>query len=170
MFVEFNIVLGRALAFAGIVGASQLLTREGDLRRTRYQTSEGNASMNTARLAVLATAILVPLLLAYFKVTILLGAHPWWSFSIALIGVPIGLIISTIAIKTRMGRWIAVTVSLVLLMVAGIIAHLGKATFVASYAENGVAGRFWYYGWIGVMAALCMLLAVALWPAQPKVN
>ena len=34
--------------------------------------------------------------------------------------------------------------------------------FAASYAENALAGKFWYFGWIGVAAAASAFLAALL--------
>lgn len=124
--------------------------------------------MPTAPLVALTTAIVLPVLLAYTGGAASLGAHPWWSLSIALIGTPMGLVLAFLAVKARIGRWFAIAGSLLLLLAAGLAAHFGKMEFVASYAENGLAGRFWYYGWIGVMAALSLLLAVAFLPGKAK--
>ena len=44
-------------------------------------------------------------------------------------------------------------------ILAGSAAYFGKMVFVNSYAENTLAGRFWFFGWIASMAALAGLLA-----------
>jgi hypothetical protein len=35
---------------------------------------------------------------------------------------------------------------------------IGKARFSASYAEDAVAGRMWFFGWIGIVAMLFVLV------------
>ena len=43
--------------------------------------------------------------------------------------------------------------ALALLVVAGVMTTIGKTNFAASYAEDALAGRFWYFGWIPLMAS-----------------
>lgn len=123
--------------------------------------------MLAKRLAALAVATTLPVLLAYSGTTAWLGAHPWWSINIAWIGAPLGLTLAMVAVATGLRRRVAVAGSAILLVFAGLCGHFGKAEFAASFAENGLAGRFWYYGWIGVLAALTLLLALVLWPGRP---
>lgn len=46
-----------------------------------------------------------------------------------------------------------------MLAAAGLVVVQGKAFFVASFAENALAGRFWFLDWFGVMAAACLTLS-----------
>ena len=131
------------------------------------KSGPGN-SMLAKRLAALAAAATIPVLLAYSGATTWLGAHPWWSVSIAWIGAPIGLTLAIVAVVMGLRRPLTIIAAAMLLILAGLSAHFGKAEFAASFAENGLAGRFWYFGWIGVMAALPVMLALALWPGRPR--
>ncbi|WP_299350938.1 hypothetical protein [uncultured Shimia sp.] len=82
-----------------------------------------------------------------------LGAHPWWSQKSLLIGTPIGLILAALAIRTSrplsglFGFVLATAVALT-------FAKYGQTQFAASYAEDALAGRMWYFGWIATGASL----------------
>ncbi|MGV8951388.1 MAG: hypothetical protein ACOH2M_09820 [Cypionkella sp.] len=124
--------------------------------------------MLAKRLAALVAAAAIPVLLAYSGATTWLGAHPWWSVSIAWIGAPIGLALAMPAVAIGLRRPPVIAAAATVLVLAGLSAHFGKAEFAASFAENGLAGRFWYFGWIGVMAALTLMLALAFLPGRPR--
>ncbi len=105
---------------------------------------------------------LLPALIAAFLMATLialdiarpLGAHPWWSQKTFLIGTPIGLILATLAgLKIRplpLTLTFAITTAL-----AFATAKYGQTQFAASYAEDALAGKLWYFGWIatGVFSA-----------------
>jgi hypothetical protein len=86
-----------------------------------------------------------------------LGAHPWWAARTGLVGAPIGLGLHALA------RAFGLTSPrLALLALAGFVlavaaAIVGKQRFVASMAEDALAGRFWFFGWFGVFAMACLL-------------
>jgi len=94
---------------------------------------------------------------------ILLGAHPWWSLSGADIGIAIGL--ATMVLLAFLSRFGKVSPLLLLLgfsalaLVAAILMLNGKESFAMSYARDAVAGRFWYFGYIGFIAAVYATLA-----------
>lgn len=85
-----------------------------------------------------------------------LGAHPWWSEKSVLIGAPVGL-----ALAWGAGLWIAALPRLVIFTAvtacAAAAAFFGKRAFVASFGDSALAGQFWYFGWIGVMAGVAAL-------------
>lgn len=110
----------------------------------------------------LVVAVAVPLLLAYSGLTIRLGAHPSWAMSTALIGATVGLLVATGLGAMPLRRVISVPVAAVAIVLAGVAAFFGKEIFVASYAENGLAGRFWYYGWIVGLAGATVLIGLVL--------
>ncbi|MCH2067500.1 hypothetical protein [Shimia sp.] len=82
-----------------------------------------------------------------------LGAHPWWSQKTLLVGAPIGLILATLAgLKLRP---ISLTVTLTITTaLAFATAKYGQTQFAASYAEDALAGKLWYFGWIATGATL----------------
>ena len=114
----------------------------------------------------LVVAIAVPLLLAYSGLTIRLGAHPKWAMSTALIGAAVGLLVALGLGAAPLRRVISIVVAATAIILAGVAAYFGKEIFVASYAENGLAGHFWYYGWIGGLAGVTVLIGLTLWPGR----
>ncbi len=105
---------------------------------------------------------LIVLISAYWGLSRALGAHPFWSTKIALIGVPIGL---ALALIVRRMAWTTRLASfLCLLVLAGLAAHFGRLRFAASFAEDQLAGQFWFFGWIGVAVAATALIATLLTP------
>lgn len=104
----------------------------------------------------------VVLLAAYWGLTRAFGAHPFWAQKIAVIGVPLGLVIA-IAFQRRpkIKRLLGFGA---LLLLAAAMAHFGRLRFAASFAEDRLAGHFWFYGWIGVAAAGAAFVAALLSP------
>ncbi len=99
-----------------------------------------------------------------------LGAHPWWSQNTLLIGAPLGLILATLSgLKLRplpLTLTFAITTAL-----AFATAKYGQTQFAASYAEDALAGKLWYFGWIATGAALTAAftaLAKALRRTKPR--
>lgn len=76
-----------------------------------------------------------------------LGAHPWWSQKTLLIGAPLGLILATLlGLKLRpLPLTITFAVATALTFAT---AKYGQTQFAASYAEDALAGKLWYFGWI----------------------
>ena len=102
---------------------------------------------------MIAAAIGAALVVAagYFGVTQDLGAHPFWAFKVTWIGAPIGVIL--FLALWRVSTSILLGVVLLALGVACMFAaNWGKTEFAASFAENALAGRIWYFGWIGASA------------------
>lgn len=107
-------------------------------------------------IALLPAAALMALIWAT-DLTATLGAHPWWSAKVVWIGAPIGLALAW-GLSLRLGAEARLAMFLLALGLAGSAAYFGKMIFVNSYAENTLAGRFWFFGWIASMAALAGLL------------
>lgn len=104
----------------------------------------------------------IVLVAAHWGMSRALGAHPFWSTKVALIGVPIGL---AIALVVRRKAWIARLAGfLCLLVMTGLAAHFGRLRFAASFAEDRLAGQLWFFGWIGVAVAATALIAALLTP------
>jgi hypothetical protein len=106
------------------------------------------------------TGIVIALILmgiaTYFDVAKALGAHPFWSQQVMLIGLGIG-IIATLITRGRGFIFFAL-----LLGIAALISWQGKTRFAASYAEDALAGQLWHYGWIAIAAAATATL-ITLW-------
>ena len=86
-----------------------------------------------------------------------LGAHPWWAVKAGFLGCLVGsaglLALRLAGLKTLPLLWIAAGG----LALSSAAALFGKRAFAASFAESALAGRFWYFGWIGVFASLVLL-------------
>jgi hypothetical protein len=93
------------------------------------------------------------------------GAHPWWGQKAILIGAPIGLALTALAIWL-MGSGRSTFVFIVFFAVSFGIAYYGKTAFAASFAEDQLAGKLWYFGWIATcsfaVSFLFSLLSVLL--------
>lgn len=86
-----------------------------------------------------------------------LGTHPWWSQKTLLIGTPIGLILATLARLKLRPLPLAVTLAIATAL-AFATAKYGQTQFAASYAEDQLAGKLWYFGWIATGATLAASL------------
>lgn len=120
------------------------------------------------RIAIVAIIFIV---LEWFGFWVWIGAHPFWSTKVTTIGIISGAIVSLLALilsgrigistKTILATMIALTA-----IIAAITLLYGKAQFVASYAENGFAGRVWYIGFMalitGAFASLVELTRLKL--------
>ncbi len=96
----------------------------------------------------------------------LLGAHPWWSQSVILIGLPIGVILAGIFARTGVGHLTQLLITTGLAGLSFGIATWGKARFAASYAEDVLAGQMWYVGWIATCALTAAFIASLMWPRR----
>ncbi|WP_166416505.1 hypothetical protein [Cochlodiniinecator piscidefendens] len=77
------------------------------------------------------------------------GAHPWWSQKAVLIGAPIGIVLAAGASLLNLSH-ITRSIAFILLFAAAFgIAKYGQTQFAASYAEDALAGKLWYFGWMG---------------------
>lgn len=87
-----------------------------------------------------------------------LGAHPFWAVKTGAIGSVLGLLAYS-GLRwagLRPGR---IALLGVLALILGAAAAIqGKSIFAASFAENALAGRFWFFGWFALMAGLCLTL------------
>ncbi len=113
-------------------------------------------------IGALVVAIAIPVGLALAGVSLRLGAHPWWDVRTAVIGGIAGAVVSLVLLRVPL-LWRG-CLGLVGLTGSGFLAWTGKTRFAASYAEDVVAGQYWYFGWIGVAAGLSVLIAALLAP------
>lgn len=92
------------------------------------------------------------------------SAHPSWSLSGLGIGMIIGL--AGLAVAAGLTKWrgvrpLPIALGFVALLIIAIACtKFGKAGFVNSYAENRLAGKFWYFGYMGTIAAV---FATSIW-------
>ncbi|MBL4812329.1 MAG: hypothetical protein JKX69_08245 [Rhodobacteraceae bacterium] len=94
---------------------------------------------------------------AHLGLWLRLGAHPFWAIKVGYMG----LILCAVLFGICLWRpKYALIVSLAVVVLAFGAAYFGKMSFVASYAENALAGRLWFYGWIGVAGAVPACLAL----------
>lgn len=89
----------------------------------------------------------------------ILGAHPWWAQQTGIIGSIGGAALWLIL--RRVGVPVALLLITAALTFAASIAavHFGKQVFAASFAENALAGRFWYLGWYALAGSTALLIA-----------
>jgi len=111
--------------------------------------------------AYVLSAVLV-ILAAQLGLAEALGAHPFWAVRTAWIGAPLGVVLAVAARYAGLLRPQRVLLFAALLIPAAASAYFGKSAFVASIAENRLAGLFWHYGWIAIPAMATALYASAL--------
>lgn len=89
-----------------------------------------------------------------------LGAHPFWSdVTVPALGIVAGAAVYLVGLwRIRAG----VIAGIAILVGAIAAARFGKQAFAASYAENALAGDFWFFGWILVCGAGVALVGMAL--------
>lgn len=126
------------------------------------------AALTTA-LTTMIPVVLVIGALTYFDVPKSLGAHPWWSQKVLLIGAPFGVVLSGLVGLVARSAQSRLVFFFFATLAAFTVAHYGKTQFAASYAEDAFAGKLWYLGWVVTGAALTgWLLAVAQKIATPR--
>lgn len=118
----------------------------------------GRVMRANAAISIWALMAVAGLLVAWLGLWTRLGAHPWWGFKVALYGLPLMAVLAGLS-AWRRGAGMAAALAIVILSI--IAAHYGKAGFAASLAENTLAGRAWFLGWIGIAGAAPALAAIA---------
>ena len=104
-------------------------------------------------------AACVVLLLAYFDVTKMLGAHPRWAVDVAVYGVVPGIVLAVVL--SFVGRF-ALLAAVGDLIISGAIVWYGKRTFAESFGESVLGGQMWFFGWIAVCACTVAVIALGL--------
>lgn len=108
-----------------------------------------------------AISLTLPITLAYLGVNKMLGAHIWWDVKTVLIGAPIGVILAYFVGFSPAGRNIRIIAFIILTLAAFGFAKYGQTTFANSYAEDQLAGKFWYFGWIAIAAFVAAAIFTA---------
>ncbi|MDP3960505.1 MAG: hypothetical protein Q8Q26_10700 [Pseudorhodobacter sp.] len=91
--------------------------------------------------------------------TLALGAHPWWAMKVGYLGTGIGVLVWLGLRAAGLRGRVRLALAAVALLAAAVATGVGKARFAASFAEDALAGRFWFIGWIAVMAAAVAVIA-----------
>lgn len=113
-----------------------------------------------AAAALIITAILMAA--SVLGLTEAMGAHPFWAVKNGLVGSGAGLL-AYVALRwagMRLGS--IVVLGGLMLLLSGLAAMQGKSLFVASFAENVLAGSFWYFGWFAVVGSSQVFLTSLL--------
>jgi len=109
-----------------------------------------------------ATAAAVVAIGGHVGLTEWLGAHPLWSLKVAYLGIAVGLSLAVLAALARLRAGATGLAGAALLVAAGLVAGIGKARFAASYAEDALAGRMWFLGWIAAAAGCFVVVFAAM--------
>jgi hypothetical protein len=111
--------------------------------------------------AILA-GVVVAVAFGFSGATAAMGAHPFWAMDIGWIGGVAGAVALIGALLSGLPRrWVRL-IAVLMLPLAGVSAAWGKMQFAASYAEDTFAGQVWYFGWIAIAAALCMVVGALM--------
>ena len=97
---------------------------------------------------------------AHLGISERLGAHPVWAVTTGYAGAVAGAVAGLVLSRVRVGPVLVVGA-----LAAGLglwAAKVGAARFAASYAEDALAGRVWFFGWIGAAAGGAMIVHAAL--------
>jgi hypothetical protein len=113
--------------------------------------------MRDFALSLSATALVIAA--AWSGLTVSLGAHPFWAVKIALIGAPVGAA-AALVLRRFVPPAAALIASVLGLATSLASATYGKRVFAASFAEDALAGKFWFFGWIGAAMAATLVLAL----------
>lgn len=91
------------------------------------------------------------------------GAHPWWSQQVVLAGAVIGLISGSVLQWVLKGHRLTPLVLLVGAIAGFGLAKYGQTQFAASFAEDALAGKLWFFGWhITTAFSFATLTAIGL--------
>lgn len=105
-------------------------------------------------------------LLEHFDVWTSFLSHPFWSSKVNWMGMGIGAAISLIlhaAFKVNKRRLIFMALFFAILALGlYLFTSMSKETFAASYAEDMLAGKFWYFGFMAYIVSLFSLFSFAV--------
>ena len=117
--------------------------------------------MSRLDLLIAATAGMAIVVAALAGVPQTLGAHPWWAEQTGIIGGIAGAVLWLGLRRTGLTPTAQFTAAALSVLASAAAVHFGKQVFVASLADNTVAGRFWYFGWFALSGSVALLLAAA---------
>jgi hypothetical protein len=116
----------------------------------------------------LGITLIAALIAAITDLPVKFGAHPWWAQTVILIGAPIGMLLGSLLWAVRVRRAVRIAVGALGFAAAFAVAKYGQIGFANSYAEDQLAGKLWYFGWIAVPLGAALLLASAARSRSPK--
>ena len=115
-------------------------------------------------IVALAGAVVIVVVCAWMGLSERLGAHPFWAVKTGWMGGAIGAGVALALILMQAPSRLRLVLGVLGLIAGYAVAKTGAARFAASYAEDALAGRFWFFGWIAVAAAAVVTLqALAAW-------
>lgn len=92
----------------------------------------------------------------------MLGAHPWWAQQAGIIGGVGGAVLWLGLRQAGLSFGTQMVLAVMALLASVAAAHFGKQVFSASFAENALAGRFWYFGWFALSGFVALLIAAVV--------
>lgn len=92
----------------------------------------------------------------------ILGAHPFWGQQTGVGGGIAGALLWLTLRRVGVSASMQVIIAIVALLISATAVYVGKQVFAASFAENWIAGRFWYFGWFAVSGSVAFLLAATM--------
>ena len=109
---------------------------------------------------ILATALtaIIALIASSTGVATQLGAHPWWAGQVVIVGAPIGIVLGLVLWALRLNRVLRLCTGVIAVAAAFGVAKYGQIGFANSYAEDQLAGKLWYMGWIATSVSVSLLL------------
>ncbi|MCP5075419.1 MAG: hypothetical protein GY947_19270 [Rhodobacteraceae bacterium] len=91
-----------------------------------------------------------------------LGAHHFWAVKTAVVGAPAGAVLAIVLWLIWRTKRPRVILFALLVLACFTLAHFGKTQFAASYGDDVLAGKLWYFGWIATSGAVAGLLTSIL--------
>ncbi|MGB7287251.1 MAG: hypothetical protein WBC71_10000 [Salaquimonas sp.] len=117
-----------------------------------------------SNLAGLFFAASILFLIEYFGFWTGILTHPFWSSMVNWFGMGIGFVVALILLLISGGRSKTLGIFSLVLILFALGAYFTtvhfKEVFAASYAENVLAGKMWYFGFMAFVASLFALLAL----------
>lgn len=94
--------------------------------------------------------------------TLALGAHPSWAIKVGLIGTAVGA--ATWLVQHCFGATgrTMLVFDAVLFVACAAVVWFGKTRFVGTYAQDVLAGRLWFFGWMALTGSAFILVAAML--------
>lgn len=105
-------------------------------------------------------------LLEHFDLWTGLLSHPFWSSKVNWIGMGIGAVVTLIIhlfVQSNRRRLFFTALGFAILaLLFFYFTSSSKETFAASYAEDVLAGKYWYFGFMAYIASLFSLFSFAV--------